>query len=214
MRKIEKSQHTALKTVNKRLLGKIDALKGEILSLDSYSGELYAVSFLKMLTTNKHHDKEKELKSKIKLGLATKESLRDELRQVEKKNFPYNLQHGEIIHVDYGMGIADELRKGHYSVILSRKGEMFLVAPLTSQEQYYGKHTLFFENLNLPTFDGKDRDKSYVSFSQIRYVHSRRITKINHIDPSLNGRLSLDKDSTKKILQNYFNIINEGIEER
>ncbi|MCM3764616.1 type II toxin-antitoxin system PemK/MazF family toxin [Neobacillus niacini] len=200
------------KEIDNTLLGHINALKGKLISIPLNEGKFAAKWFLDLLNLNENHEKEQSLRSKIKVGLATKESLKSELGKVSKKNFPYNLKFGDIIHVNYGLGVGDELKDGHYAIILSRKGDMFLVAPLTSQEVDFEENTIVFEDLGLPNKDGVESKKSYVSFSQIRYIHNRRIEKINNLDKSFEGRVKLSPDDALEILNNFNKIIISGIE--
>lgn len=200
------------KEIDSRLLGHINALKGKLISIPLNDGVFATNWFLDLLNINQKHEKEQELRSKIKLGLATKESLKDDLKKVAKVNFPYNLKFGEIIHVSFGLGVGDELKDGHYAIILSRKGDMFLVAPLTSQELDFDENTMYFDNLGIPNKAGVKDKRSYVSFSQIRYIHNRRITKINNLESSKNGRVKLDPDIALEILNTYNKIIVSGIE--
>ena len=194
-------------TIDKKLLGYIDSLKGKLISYPLEEGLFIGKWVLDNLKFNEDNEKEALLRSKIKLKLATKESLRKNLRKVAKTNFPYNLKFGEIINVKFGLGVGDELKSNHYGVILSRKGKMFLVAPLTSQELDFGVNTVSYEDLGLP-----NSKKTFVSFSQIRYVHERRITKIDKLPEDKDGRLKLEVEQAIRILDNYNKIIVDGIE--
>lgn len=199
-------------SVDNKLLGYINALKGKLVAMNLNDGLFASKWFLDNLNLNENHDKEQSLRSKIKLGIETKDSLRGDLKAVAKNNFPYNLKFGEIIHVNFGLGVGDELKNGHYAIILSRKGDMFLIAPLTSQELDFNENTLSFTDLGLPNKDGAAFKKSYVSFTQIRYIHNRRIEKINNIDPALNGRIKMNPDDALEVLNTYNKILVEGIE--
>jgi mRNA-degrading endonuclease toxin of MazEF toxin-antitoxin module len=203
------------KQIDKMLLGKLNSLKGDLLSLDLSKGIKAAEWFSNVIHLNKNHQKEREIRSELRQenNADTEQPLREKIKEVQKKDFPFGLKFGDIIHVEFGIGIGDELRDGHYAVILSRKGEMFLIAPLTSETLYFGDNTLYFEGLGLPSTKGPNC-KSYVSFSQIRYIHSRRIKKIHKIHKSLNGRIHLDEDKALQILTNYNKILVEGIEIR
>jgi mRNA-degrading endonuclease toxin of MazEF toxin-antitoxin module len=200
--------------IDGKLLGKINALKGELLKLDTENAIFVSDWYIHKLVSARKHSEERFLKNQIKNGIVSKDKVKADLDKVKKKNFPYNLKHGDIINVHYGFGFTDEINDTHYAVVLSRKGEMFLVAPLTSKVQDFGSNTLYFENLNLPSATGVSVNKSYVSFSQIKYVHSRRIEVINRLPKKDKGRKQLANEQTKQILDNYKNIITEGIEYR
>ena len=204
------------KNINDVLEGLLKTLKDEILKLnDNIQIEKYARCLLEQIKSNNDFINEQYLLKEIKNLKDFKDEdaqkrvshFKTEKKKYMQKNYPLNLKSGDIVYVKYGIGIADEIQDGHYSIILSQNGSMFLVAPLTSKPQKFDENNLYFENLGLPSKLVCEEEKSYVSFTQIRYVHCRRIENIENIK---GGRLHIDETKVDKILENYFNIITIG----
>lgn len=204
------------KNINDVLEGLLKTLKDEILKLnDNIQIEKYARCLLEQIKSNNDFINEQYLLKEIKNLKDFKDEdaqkrvshFKTEKKKYMQKNYPLNLKSGDIVYIKYGIGIADEIQDGHYSIILSQKGSMFLVAPLTSKPQKFDENNLYFENLGLPSKLVCEEEKSYVSFTQIRYVHCRRIENIENIK---GGRLHIDETKVDKILENYFNIITIG----
>lgn len=193
------------------LIDKLNTLKGKLIKWNSFHAINHLDWFNAKLDHNIKHEQERHFRGLINQGLATFKDLSSDLNKVQHKGVPNDIKFGEIVHVSFGIGIGDEIKGGHYSVILSRKGKMFLIAPLTSKEQKFGKQTLYFESIDLPAKDGFNPDKSYVSFSQIRYVHARRIELVKDL-PKGKNRVNIGTDNAQKILDNYYEIVKSGIE--
>lgn len=207
------------KALEAYLEGKLKALTQELLKLDSEETlKDYLDWTINKLKYNEATLKEVTLKQQISsLKLPEDKEAIDKLK-LERKSFlqkdkPYELNVGDIINVKFGYGIGHELTGNHYAIILDRKGAMFLVAPLTSTPQNFGDNTAFFDNLSLPRNKDKvSADKPYrcfVAFSQIRYVHCRRINSINSL-PNLKkwpAKITLTSPQVTDVLTKYINII-------
>ncbi len=210
----------------------LKAVYSELLDCDGDYAIEYAQWTLDKLLANKKHINEMNLVDKLKLldkakdkllQSKTKEphedgrkSIQDQINQIEveiqqakvqkkkllPKNYPDSLSIGDIIHVNYGVGFSGELSDGHYGVVLSRKGSMFLIAPLTKAKQPDRENTVFLNSLGLP---GEDTTKGcYINLGQIRYVHFRRIENIIGIE---GGRKHLDDPKVQDILTKFNAII-------
>lgn len=187
---------------------KLKSIYSELLDCDcDYSIE-FADWFAEKLLENKNHFKEIDLNKKInglknKTDIESQKQLRElkaDRKKVLPKNYPASLQKGDVIHVSYGIGLGDELTDGHYGIILSRKGSLYLVAPLTSTPQPYGEYNILIKGLDLPN---EDKNGGYVSYNHIRFVSYRRIENIQGIE---NGRRHVDKTVVDNILSNFFEL--------
>lgn len=207
------------KKVRDIISGTLDAIKGELLDERNANAIAIVKWFLRQVVTNKKHKIEEYLfveRRRIQKSTPIDEEklieVKARLKQVAKDNFPYNLKTGDIIKVNFGIGIGAELKDTHYALILSRFADMFLVAPLTSEPGPYNEHIIFFEKLPLPTQAKNGEEKSYVSFCHIRYVHSRRIEKISNLDKSFDGRIHLDKPEVDRLMNFFHKIVEKGQE--
>lgn len=187
----------------------IKALYSELLNSETDEARAYSEWVLKKYNSNRRSAKEKEMRDELKRlnpsapDYAEKEqSIRKDIKKVLHTNYPDSLEKGDIIHVSYGVGFGDELSDDHYGIIISRLGTLFLVAPLTKTYQPFKENNVTFIGLSLPGED--DTKTSYVSFSQIRYVHKRRIEKINGIT---NGKKHIDTTRVDEIMSKFNNII-------
>ena len=202
--------------IKDKLEGHLKSIKSELLKINDDEKIIDYVKYIyEHIKTNNDYVVERKILKEIKEISKNKDDeldvriaeLKKEKKKYMQKNYPASLQCGDIIYVKFGMGIADEINNGHYGVILSQKGSMFLIAPLTSKEQKYGSNTIYYKNLGLPSANNAEEEISYVSFTQIRYVHCRRIENISGIEK---GREHIDELKVKKIIENYNNIISEG----
>lgn len=199
----------------KQMQDKIKSLYSEFLSTDEKYAFNYIDWVIEKLVINRKHMIEGDLRSKLKTlnpitsaNVAEEQKLKGEIKKVIHKNYPNSLVKGDIININYGIGLGDELSDDHYGVIISRLGTMFLVAPLTKTPQPFGENNLTFKGLGLP---GEDSTKtSYISFANIRYVHKRRIENIIGIS---NGRKHIDGKIVDDIMEKYNNIIKANQEE-
>lgn len=190
-----------------------DTLKAVFSELIDLDADL-AVNMTKWLkeetTYYKQHLKELALDKAIKIlaGKNDPDSLRQSsaLKKERKCNLPTNypssLVKGDIICINYGVGMGDELSDWHYGIVLHRRGRTFLVAPLTSTPQPHGQLNIHLNNLGLPD---ENASGSYVNYQQIRYVHYRRIENINGI---ANGRLHIDTSIANNVINNFAIIAN------
>ena len=196
--------------------GKFKSLKDELLKLDSPDLiKEYLDWVADKLVINIQFDNEKRILKSIKK--LNKNEDKDKISKLRKEKFkykqddkPYELLKGDIINVKFGVGIGDELNGEHYGIILSNNGAMFLIAPLTSTPSYFKKYEIVLRDLNLPRKSedrGKD-DLSYVSYSQIRYIHCRRITSIKkrYGEENYKEKLHIDEKIVDNIIRNYFSI--------
>lgn len=105
--------------------------------------------------------------------------LKNEKKKYEPKNYPSNLSLGDIVYVRYGFPYCSEMADGHYGVIMSEiQGSSYLVIPLSSEP--YKKFEVSMTGLNLPNKEGMKDDKvSYLIFNHAKYIHYRRLERIN-----------------------------------
>ena len=201
------------------LIGKTRELEKELLKLDSLqSVEQYMKWAIEKLQINDCFANEELLLNEISKLDETKElekiaGLKKQKFKYSQQDKPFKLNKGDLINIKFGVGVGHELDGQHYGIILSNRGAMFLIAPLTSTPQDFGKYSKSLKDLGLPREEGKSSTKSdisYVSFSQIRYIHVRRITKIKKIfnQKDYKEKLELGVDVANDIIQKYFDIIN------
>lgn len=182
---------------------KLKTIYSELLDLDADNALEYVKWKLEKIITNKKHNKEIALRLQLKSTTVSSDeynNIKSEIRKILPKNYPNSLEQGDIINVNFGIGFAGELSDDHYAIILSNKGSMFLIAPLTKTPQPDRENIKYFENLNLPGENGK----SYVNFGQIRYVHFRRIQNIIGIPEK---KRHIDKIEVNDILEKFNKII-------
>ena len=186
--------------------GIMNTIKGLLLDEEKEKALFQVRWFLDKTVMNKHHEEERALKNEINNKGEYNEERRELIKKrtaVTQKNCTLPINIGDIRHIKFGVGVGHELREHHYGIILARKGLMFLVAPLTSVPQNYGKYNCSFNNLGLPSKNGTK--VSHVSFCHVRYVHQRRIEDIK-IANKIN-KFCIDNIHVNKILENFINII-------
>ena len=104
------------------------------------------------------------------------------IKRIQKgkfKRLPNNLIRGDIVNVEFGINIGNELSdsntNGHYAIIWAQQGFTFLVIPLTKKQQV---NNLFSENIGeiegLPV-----KIDSYVKVDYMKWISSTRIRWIN-----------------------------------
>jgi len=183
----------------------IKALYSLLLNSDVDTAAQYTNWVLKKFRANGRHRAERIAKASIKRMQPwdpAYSQLETEIARLQHRNFPRQLNKGDIIHVDFGVGFCDELSKGHYGIVLSRLYEMYLVAPLTKTPQRYGVNNMELHGLGLP---GRlPDDISYVNFTQVRYVHRRRI---ENIDGVTGGVKHLSQEEADEVLDKFYKIV-------
>lgn len=184
---------------------KLKILKNQLLDKNSTSSIKFLDSCINTLKDEHNNTKHLDLSRNIKeislrldntLIEEEKRSIKNEISRLKRKriryapkNFPYNLNPGDIISVKFGYGYCNELSDIHYAIIVSKQiGSMYWIVPLSSEPNKYSK--LYFDNLNLPS--QKKATRSYVVINQARFVHYRRLEKILNVDE---GKISLSKEN-------------------
>ncbi|MDT0160267.1 hypothetical protein [Bacillus sp. AG4(2022)] len=191
----------------------IKSIYGILLDRDKDFSVNYSEWVLKLLKDGYHNKKQIELNKEIRpLKFKTDaESVRKFKKLKQKRSrhlptlYPSNLKIGDIVNVDFGSGYCDELDSDHYGIILSNiVGSMYLIAPLTSVEPKGGE-ILYYDDLRLPS-KNPSIVKSYILFNQIKFVHFRRLEKIDGIK---SGKRNVDPVRVKEILDKFNSIIAE-----
>ncbi|MFF2291266.1 hypothetical protein [Peribacillus butanolivorans] len=189
---------------------KTKALFSELLDLD----EDYAIKlvdwYLEKTKTNKNNIKKVELKTKLKTlrkgkdaaSIAEIKKTHEQIKAVSPPNHPKYLQKGDIVHVNYGQGYSGEISNGHYGVVIKRKGDNYLIAPLTSTAQPDGTNTKELENLGLPGKRGPVQT-GYVNFGQMKFIDYRRLENVKGLSKLVNV-----SDELPDLLTKFNNIIN------
>lgn len=193
---------------------RLKAVYSELLDMETQDAKKYAEWFLEKTKMNKAHIKELKLRADYKLirHLTDDESkrkakgLKAQIKRTIPNSYPDSLQIGDVIFVKYGVGIGDEFHNDHYAVVLGRLGSLFLLAPITSTPQIFGSRNITISKIGM-----SGKDSGHICYSQIRYVHYRRIEKITS---SANGRLKVDPEIALQIIKNYNEIIIEKYNEQ
>lgn len=122
-------------------------------------------------------------------------------RHILRERFPalpQNMKRGDIVWVEFGMNIGDELsdqyKDGHYAMIWAQQGFVFTVFPLASSEdKSFNDCAVNIGKVNHLPGDGD----SYLKVDMIRTVSIRRIRKLNNVR---GGKVSIeDKEILKRI---------------
>lgn len=177
--------------------GKLDAIWGELQDVSENYAQSYIEWCLRKLLNNKKHISEMKYKKEKRKTSdhALQEEYQKEINKVKHKNIPKNISPGDVVHVTFGVNIADELSdidkhdniiEGHYAVVLEQKGFMFLVIPLTSQNQRV-EPNMIIKDFGLPG----TTTESHVAFAKMKTVHIRRINRVHGIPE---GKKTLDPD--------------------
>lgn len=191
--------------IKEKVKSRTKALYSELLDLNSQYAIDFADWMLDKIIANKNHEKEIILRKMLKNPNSKnmKQTLKKQIKKTLPENYPSSLESGDVIHVKFGIGYGGEISQGHYAIILSRKGSMFLVAPLTKSKQPDIENIKKFNDLNLP---GSVKT-GYVNFGQIRYIHFRRIESIKNIDC---GKINIGTEEVDDIFKKWNNIIKEN----
>lgn len=113
-------------------------------------------------------------------------------------SLPQNMQRGDIVWVEFGMNIGDELsdqyKDGHYAMIWAQQGFVFTVFPLASSEdKVFNDCAVNIGKVNHLPGNGD----SYLKVDMIRSVSIRRIRKLNNVR---GGKVSIvDEEILKRI---------------
>lgn len=197
-------------TKRQEVKDKTKNLFSELLDLD----EDYAIKlidwYLEKTKTNKKHIKEKTLKGQLKSlkgktdpnSLAEIKKLYKQINAVKPTNFPPNIQQGDIVHINFGQGYSGEISDGHYGVVIKRKGDNYLIAPITKTAQPDGANTKVLKNLGLPGKSGTVQT-CYINFGQVKFIDYRRIEKVKGSTRLFNISAELPD-----LLSKFNNIIN------
>lgn len=190
---------------------KTKALFSELLDLD----EDYAIKlvewYLEKTKTNKNHIKSTSLKGKLKTlkGKTDAKSLAEikqtytQIKAVSPPNFPVVLIKGDIVHVNHGQAYSGEISNGHYGVVIKKKGDNYLIAPLTSKVQPDGSNTKKLVNLGLPGKNGSV-ETGYINFGQMKFVDYRRLENVKGLKKLVNVSSELSD-----LLAKFNNILNK-----
>ena len=187
------------------------SIKGDLLSnmTDDEALQFVKWSQHKLSQTIKDR-KEKQLLTQIRaLDSSTDEKEISKLKHKKKKylpsNYPYNIEIGDIVYVNFGFGFCSELSAGHYGIVLSKQvANMFLILPLSSEE--LRKYPVGIPDLGLPSAKGVQQGKiSYLRFDQLRYLHYRRLERIINIK---NGVIKLTPIQLKDVYTHLSKFLN------
>jgi mRNA-degrading endonuclease toxin of MazEF toxin-antitoxin module len=160
--------------------------------------------------------KEKKILADIKkLNPTTDGQAISKLRNLKKKylpsNYPYNLEIGDIVYVNFGFGFCSELSDGHYGIVLSELiANMYLILPLSSEE--LRKYPMGISDLGLPNAQGIQHGKiSYLRFDQLRYLHYRRLEKIINVK---DGIVKLSPEQLKTVYTHLTSFLNFPVDKK
>lgn len=192
---------------------KLKAIFSELLDSDAELAEQYVIELHDKIISNKNHEKQNVLESQLReikgryddTSNIIRKEVYENLEKVKHKNLPSVIVKGDIIYVKYGIGIGDELRKGHYGIVLARRGWLYLIAPLTKTLQPHAALNITFSGLSLPGED--DTKTSYISYNHIKFVHIRRMENII----KLKKIHITDKEKINRIFTNYFEIVRNSL---
>lgn len=164
---------------------KTKALFSELLDLDEIYAEKLIDWYIEKTITNKKNREASAIQKEIKqlkgkeddTTRAKRKELYAKLNKAAQKNQAKNLRKGDIVHVNYGQGYAGELSNSHYGVVLKKKGNNYLIAPLTKTPQPDGENIKSFQGLGLPGENGIVGN-GFINFGQIKFVDYRRLENI------------------------------------
>lgn len=167
----------------KKIVSVLSSIEGDLISkLNDEDALLFVKWANKLLSDTVKDRKEKEIQ--LKINDCKDENEKKKLK-IKKKNYlpinyPYDLEIGDIVHIDYGFGYCGELSNGHYGIILSGiRVNKYFVIPLSSEPLKI--HSFYFENLGLPDKNGYNpKKKSHCRFDQLCHIHYRRIENVDN----------------------------------
>lgn len=160
-----------------RIKGILSSIVSNLLELDSN----YALEFSKWLLKKSDYAKRHILQERF-------------------PSLPQNMKRGDIVWVEFGMNIGDELsdqyKDGHYAMIWAQQGFVFTVFPLASSEdKVFNDCAVNIGKVNhLP-----EKGDSYLKVDMIRSVSIRRIRKLNNVR---GGKVSIEDEEILKRINN------------
>ena len=128
---------------------------------------------------------------------------RQSVLKVSYGSQPDNIQRGDLVWVEFGVNIGNELSdiftKGHYAVVWAVDLGNVVVIPLTSRTSYNSKLCLDLGIIKGLNDDGMTR--SYLKLDAIRSISKRRIGRM----PNKNqGKLVLSDQQMSKIKDHIY----------
>ena len=128
---------------------------------------------------------------------------RDSVLKVGYGLQPDNLKRGDIIWVEFGVNIGNELSdiftKGHYALVWQVDLGNVVVIPLTSRNSYNSPLCL-----NLGVIKGLNDEhlvESYLKLDAIRSISKRRIARIPN---TVNGKIELDSNRLRLVKRHIY----------
>ena len=116
---------------------------------------------------------------------------------------PDNLTRGDIVWVDFGINVGNELSdiftKGHYALVWQVDLGNVVVIPLTSRNSYNSPLCLNLGIIN--GLNDKEYTISYLKLDAIRSISKRRIERIPN---TLNGKIKLSNEKIKMIKKHIY----------
>lgn len=117
---------------------------------------------------------------------------------------PDNIQRGDIVWVEFGVNIGNELSdiftKGHYALVWALDLGNVVVIPLTSRNSYNSKLCLDLGVIKGLNDDGLTR--SYLKLDAIRSISKRRIGRMPN---KREGKLVLSEKQLNKVKDHIYN---------
>lgn len=128
---------------------------------------------------------------------------RQSVLKVSYGSQPDNIQRGDIVWVEFGVNIGNELSdiftKGHYALVWAVDLGNVVVIPLTSRNSY---NSLLC--LDLGSINGLNDDytRSYLKLDAIRSISKRRIGRMAN---KPQGKLTISEDQLNKVKNHIYN---------
>ncbi|MDP2892453.1 MAG: hypothetical protein Q8O09_04885 [Bacillota bacterium] len=135
------------------------------------------------------------------------------VKRIGQKRFnklPSYLKRGDIIRVEFGINIGDELSDygtdGHFAMIWAQQGLCFLVLPFTKKTQGSNPHAVNIGKINgLPV-----SADTYVKLDYMRWVYSTRILWINE---EKDGKIIIQDNTNPNRLAEVIQLIKDKMAE-
>lgn len=129
---------------------------------------------------------------------------RQSVLKVSYGSQPDNIQRGDIVWVEFGVNVGNELSdvftKGHYALVWAVDLGNVVVIPLTSRNSYNSMLCLDLGIIQDLNDDGLTR--SYLKLDAIRSVSKRRIGRMPN---KPQGKLTLSDNQLDKVKEHIFN---------
>lgn len=130
---------------------------------------------------------------------------RQSLLKVSYSSQPDYIQRGDIVWVEFGVNVGNELSdiftKGHYALVWAVDLGNVVVIPLTSRNSY---NSMLCLDLGVIQGLNDESTRSYLKLDAIRSVSKRRIGRMPN---KPQGKLSLSEKQIEKVkehINNYF----------